>query len=127
MATVQVAANTIGVAIPYLSALATTVEGLSRTDPATQQKVAVAMQGVQVGVQALAQSETAAQSQPIVDRIEADGMAVLQAAAGLPLPPPYNIVLMLASSLLPAVIQSVNLLLAHRVTVPAVAPVPVAA
>ena len=121
MPTPAVAANTIAVAIPYLSALANTVMGLSHTPPETAAKVSAAMDGVKTGVAALAVSETAAQSQPIVDRIEADGMAVLTAAAGMPLPFPYNMILMLASSLLPAVISSVNMLMANHVTVPAVA------
>lgn len=127
MPTPQVAANTIAVAIPYLSAITAAVTNLSHTPPNVAANIQTAMSGVQTGVAALAASETAAQSMPIVQRIEADGMAVLSAAAGLPLPSPYNFLLMIASSLLPAVISSVNTLMASHITVPAVAPLPAAA
>ena len=120
------AADTIRAVVPFLQPLATTVVTLSRTSPETAAKVQTAMEGVTTGITALADSETAAQSQPIVARIEADAQAVLAAAAALPLPPPYGTILLIASSLLPAVFSSVNLLMVHRVTVTA-APVPAAA
>ena len=114
------AADTLSAIIPFLAPLAATAISLSRSSPDTAAKIQTAMTGVTTGVQALADSETAAQSQPIVQRIEADGMAVLTAAAGMPLPFPYNIILMIASGMLPTLISSVNMLMAHKVTVPAV-------
>ena len=115
----QTLANTVSALIPFLQPLATTVVTLSRTSPDTAAKVQTAMEGVTTGITALADSETAAQSQPIVARIEADAQAVLAAAAVMPLPPPYGIILQIAASLLPAVFSSVNLLMVHRVTVTA--------
>jgi hypothetical protein len=112
------AADTIATVIPFLEPIAIQVMKLTRTDPATTATVNDAMAGVQQGVVALAASETASQSKPIVQRIESDAMAVLTVAAGLPLPPPFNVILMVASSLLPAVIGAVNLLMVSHVTVP---------
>jgi hypothetical protein len=122
MPTPTTAADTIATIIPYLKPLTGAVLTLSRTNPETATKVQGAMDGVQSGVVALAASETAQQSAPIVQRIEADAQAVLSVAAGLPMPFPFNIILMVASSLLPAVIGAVNVLMATRVTVPATAP-----
>jgi hypothetical protein len=125
MATVQTAANTISAAVPYLQAITSAVTTMSKTPPDVSNKIQAAMSGVNTGVAALAASETAAQSRPIVQLIETDGMAVLTAAAGIPLPFPYSMILILASSLLPAVINAVNMLMASKVTV--TAPVPAAA
>jgi hypothetical protein len=121
------AADTLAAALPFLEPLAATTISLSRASPADTAKIQAAMTGVQSGITALAASDTAAQSKPIVDRIEQDACAVLTAAAGLPLPAPYNVILMVASSMLPALMSSVNLLLQHRVTVPTAAPVAAAA
>jgi hypothetical protein len=111
-------ADTISSIIPFLQPLAGSVMQITRTDPVTQTKVKDALSGVQQGVTALAASETASQSKPIVQRIEADAMAVLQVAAGLPLPPPYGTILLVASTLVPSVINAVNLLMATHTTVP---------
>jgi hypothetical protein len=122
MPTVATAANTIAVAIPYLSAITAAVTNLSHTPPGVTTKIQTAMDSVQQGVAALAASETAVQSKPIVDRIAADAQAVLTVAAALPLPFPVNIILMVASSLLPTVLSAVNLLMANHATVPAAPP-----
>lgn len=127
MTTPAIVANTVSTIIPFLKPLANVAMGLTRTDPETQAKVQGAMDGVQQSVAALAQSETAAESQPLVQRILADAEAVIQVAAGLPLPPPFNIILMVAASLLPTLIGAANTLTATRTTVPAVAHVPAAA
>lgn len=116
------AANTIAATIPYLSAITAAVTNFSRTTPAVANQIQSAMAGVQQGVQALADSETAVQSKPIVDRIGADAQAVLSVAASLPLPPPFNIILMVASSLVPTVLSGVHLLIANRATVTAAVP-----
>jgi hypothetical protein len=121
------AADTIGAIVPFLAPVAATVVSLSRSSPETAAKVQTAMAGVTTGIQALAASDTAAASKPIVARIEQDAQAVLLAAAAAPLPFPYSLILQIASSMLPALMSSVNLLLQHRVTVPAAAPVAAAA
>lgn len=121
MPTVATAANTVAVTLPYLSAITAAVTNLSHTPPDVAAKIQTAMSGVQQGVAALAASETAVQSKPIVDRIAADAQSVLAVAAGMPLPFPVNIILMIASSLLPTVISAVNLLMANHATVPAAA------
>jgi hypothetical protein len=118
MTTSTTVADTVASVIPLLQPLAGVAMQLSRTDPETVARVQTAMNGVQAGVVALAASETAVQSKPIVDRILSDGMAVLQVAATLPLPPPYNIILMVASSLLPSVISAVDMLMKTHTTVP---------
>jgi hypothetical protein len=122
MATVQTAANTISVVLPFLSSLTGAVTTATHTPPAVADKIQASLAGVQQGVAALAASETAVQSQPIMARIAADAQAVLTVAAGLPLPPPFNIILMIASSLLPSVVSAVNLLIATKTTVPSPAP-----
>lgn len=118
----RTAADTIATIIPYLQPLVDTIEGLARTPTDVKEKVKTAMDGVQSGVRALADSETASQSRPILERIEADAQAVLVAAAGFPLPFPFGVILMVASTLLPSVFSAVNLLMQHHVDVPATAP-----
>jgi hypothetical protein len=113
------AADTIATIIPFLKPLASTVITLSRSSPETAAKVNEAMVQVTAGVSALAVSQTATQSKPIVERIEAGACAVLQAAAMAPLPPPYGVILMVASGLLPSLFSTVNTLLATLTTVPA--------
>jgi hypothetical protein len=115
------AADTLNAITPFLAPLAATTISVSRASPADAAKIRTAMDGVTQGVMALAASESSAASKPIVARIEADACAVLTAAAMAPLPPPYNIILMVASGLLPSLISTVNTLLATRTTVPAVA------
>ncbi len=112
-------ADTVSSLLPFLKPLAAAVTTSTHTTPEMAQKVQTAMDGVQQGVVALAASETAAHSQPIVQRVEADAMSVLTVAAMMPLPPPANIILMVAATLMPAVFSGVNLLLAHKTTVPA--------
>lgn len=119
MPTPATAANTVAAALPYLQAVTAAVTNLSHTPPDVAAKIQTAMSSVQQGVAALATSETAVQSKPIVDRIAADAQAVLAVAASLPLPFPVNVILMVASSLLPTVLSAVNLLMQQRVTVPA--------
>jgi hypothetical protein len=122
MTTPTTIADTVATVIPLLQPLAGVAMKLSRTNPDTVAKVQTAMDGVQAGVAALAASETTVQSKPIVDRILADGMAVLQVAATLPLPPPYNVILMVASGLLPSVISAVDMLMQTHTTVPVTVP-----
>lgn len=112
------AANTIATIIPYLKPLASIVLTQTRADAATTERVQNALDGVHDGISALAQSETAAESQPIVQRILVDAQAVLQVAATMPLPPPFNVILMVASGLLPSLIGAVQMLLATNTTVP---------
>ncbi len=112
-------ADTISSLVPFLKPLATAVTTSAQATPETVQRVQTALAGVTDGIGALAASETAVASKPILDRISADAQAVLNVAAMMPLPPPANIILMVAATLLPAVFSGVNLLLAHRVTVPA--------
>lgn len=119
MTTPAVAANLIATVIPFLSSITGAVASATHTPPDVAAEIQAAFSGVRDGVAALAASETAVESQPIVERIEADAQAVLTVAAGLPLPAPFNIVLMIASSLLPTVISAVNLLMVHHVAVPA--------
>jgi len=114
-------ADTISSLVPFLKPLATAVTTSTHATPETVQRVQTAMDGVQQGVVALAASETAVRSQPIVARIEADAQAVVGVAAMMPLPFPYSLILMVVSGLLPAVFSSVNLLLANHATVPAAA------
>lgn len=121
MSTSTTAADTIASVVPFLQALGTEIMTIAHTDPATVAKVQAAMTGVQQGITALATSDTAAQSQPIVQRIQADATAVLSVAASLPLPPPYGTILMIVSSLLSSVLGVVNSLMAARVTVPVAA------
>jgi hypothetical protein len=121
MTTPAVAANTIATVLPFLAALTQSVTTATKTPPDVAAKIQASLSGVQQGVAALAASETAVESQPIVERIEADAQAVLSVAASLPLPSPYNVILMIASSLLPSVVSAVNLLMVHHVAVPATA------
>ena len=114
-------ADTISSLLPFLKPLATAVTNSTNATPETVARVQTALAGVQDGIGALALSETAVRSQPIVQRVEADAMSVLTVAAMMPLPPPANIILMVAATLLPAVFSGVNLLLAHKTTVPAAA------
>ena len=114
-------ADLLGGIVPFLAPLASTTIAVSRSSPQTAATVQAALTGVQSGIQALAQSDTAANSQPIVQRIEVDAMAVLSAAAAAPLPFPYSLILMIASGMLPTLISSVNLLLQHKVNVSALA------
>jgi hypothetical protein len=127
MTTPATAANTISSVIPFLTGIAGAVETQTRASPDVIAKVQLALQGVQQGTAALAQSETAAQSQPIVQRIEADAMAVLSTAATLPLPAPWNMILLFAAPLLQAAVSAVNILLATKTTLPANDNVPAAA
>lgn len=121
-------ADTLETIVPFLQPLATAAIGVSRSSPQTAATVQAAMTSVQDGLTALAASQTAAQSKPLVERIEAGGMAVLNAAASAPLPFPYSMILMIASGMLPTLISSVNLLLAHKVDVTALpSPLPAAA
>jgi hypothetical protein len=113
------AADTIAVAIPLLQRLAAGALAAPGTPPATAAAIKTALATVQTGVSALAESTTAAESTPIVDIIESSGKALLATAAGLPLPFPFNIILMAAAALLPSVIATVKLLMAHKITVPA--------
>jgi hypothetical protein len=122
MPTPTTAADTIATIIPYLKPLTGAVLTLSRTNPETATKVQAAMDGVQSGVVALAASETSAQSQPIVQRIEQDALAVLGVASGLPLPPPFSTIAMVAGFLLPSLFGAVNLLIATKTTIPVAAP-----
>jgi hypothetical protein len=114
------AADLIGGVLPLLEPVANAVMGMSHANPATAAKVGDALDVVKTGVVALAASETANQSKPIVDQIEAAGTAIL-AAAGPAAPFPWNIVAMAAGSMFTASIEAVRLLMAHKVTVPAAA------
>ncbi len=114
-------ADTVSSLVPFLKPLAAAVTTSTNATPETVQRVQTALAGVTDGIGALAASETAVQSKPIVARVEADALAVLNVAAMMPLPPPANIILMVAATLLPAVFSGVNLLLAHKTTVPAAA------
>jgi hypothetical protein len=128
MATVQTAATTISAAVPYLQAITSAMTTKSKTPPDVSNKIQAAMSGVNTGVAALAASETAAQSRPIVQLIETDGMAVFQTAvaSGL-LPPPWNTVAEFALPLFKSAITLVNAMIATKTTVKPVAPVPAAA
>lgn len=119
MATPATAANTIATILPFLSSLVNVIATETKTTPAVAVQIQTALSGVQQGVQALAISETAVESKPIVARIAADAQAVLAVASSFPLPPPFNIILMIVSSLLPTVISAVELLMANHVTVAA--------
>jgi hypothetical protein len=88
MPTPSTAADTIGTIIPFIEPLATKVMQLTHTDPGVVGHVQTALDGIHSGLDALATSETANESAPIVARILADSQAVLQVAAGLPLPFP---------------------------------------
>jgi len=112
------AADTIAAAIPYLASLAKVIEGMARTSPETVTKVQTALQDLQISVEALAASQTATQSKPIVDKIEAAGMAILQAAGSMALPSPFNIIAMVAPGFFQMAISTVKQLMVHRVTVP---------
>jgi hypothetical protein len=118
MPTPATAANTIATILPYLSAITSAVAHSTHTPADVTSKIMTAMDDVRSGVSALASSETTANSEPIVDRIEADAQAVLQVAASVPLPPPFHIILMVASSLMPTVVGAVKLLMATHTTVP---------
>lgn len=111
MATPTTAADTITAVLPYLSAIATEV---SKTHP----QALTALNGVKANVAALAESTTAVNSRPIVHSIVIFARSILAIAAGVPLPPPYNVILMIASSLLPSVVSAVETLLDYRTTVP---------
>lgn len=112
-------ADTIATVLPYLRPLVGAVTAASHTPPDVAAKIQAAMDGVESGVTALAASDSAAQSQPIVQRIEADALSVLQVASSLPLPPPFSTIAMVASFLLPSLFSAVNLLVATKTAVPA--------
>jgi hypothetical protein len=118
--TPTIAADTIKATIPYLAAVTTGVTRLTNTPPDVTAKIRVAMQGVQMGVSALAESETAAASKPIVDRIMTDGQAVLQAAAPFAalLPTPYGMIYGLANAVFPFAVGIVHVMVATKTTVP---------
>jgi hypothetical protein len=121
-------ADTIDSITPFLAPVAAAAISVSRSSPDTAAKVTAAMQGVTTGIQALAASDTAAQSQPIVNRIETDALVVITAVPVGALPFPYSILATIAQGMLPTLISSVNLLLQHKVSVTALpAPVPAAA
>lgn len=117
--TPKTAANTVAVAIPFLAAIVTAVSGMTHVPADTQSKIATALDGVQQGAAALAASETAVESKPILDRIEADAQAVLAIAATLPLPGPAGVAFRIASIVVPMAIAGVKMLIATKTTIPA--------
>lgn len=105
-------AATVTAIVPYLDQLASAIETHVQATPDTKAAVAVALDGVKQGITALAASDNAASSMDLMGRIEEDAQAILGVAAGLPLPFPYSMILLVVSSLMPAIISGVNML--HR-------------
>jgi len=116
MPTSTTAADTIKATLPYLQALTDAV--VKMVSPTAGLKAQTAMAGVEDGISALAISETAIVSKPIVQRITDDAQMLLTLGASLPLPFPANIILMIASSLFPAAVNAVNLMMQHHAQVP---------
>ena len=102
-------ADTLSGILPSLGPLAGAIETQTRASPDTIAKVKMAMDGVTSGIVAIGSAESVSAAMPTVQRVEADVSAVLQAAATLPLPPPYNIILLIASGLAPSIFAAVNM------------------
>jgi hypothetical protein len=101
-------ADTLSGILPSLGPLAGAIETQTRASPDTIAKVKLAMDGVTSGIAAIGSAESISAAMPTVQRVETDITAVLQAAATLPLPPPYNIILLIASGLAPTIFAAVN-------------------
>ena len=107
-------ASTVSSVVPLLTPIVTAIEGAAGVSPSTVTQVQAAMEGVQGGAAALAQSDSIAAQMPIAQRIETDATAVLTVAASLPLPPPAALGLRIAAFAVPSLFNIVNAIVAAQ-------------
>jgi hypothetical protein len=87
------------------------IESVPGVSASTVSLVKVALSDLQTEAAALSTSLTTTEAQPVVQKIEADVNAVVQAASGLPgIPPAVTSVLQAADVVLPIIEESVGLI-----------------
>lgn len=88
--------------VALLQPLATYIEGEAAADDHTRALVSTSLTALSDAAGALGTTQTAAESLPLVDQIVAYAQALLGVAAGLALPMPLRIGVMVAQASLPA-------------------------
>ena len=99
-----------------------TIGGLVGANPTLIANVTQGVQGLQASAAALGQADSAAAAGPLVDRIVADGNAVLMALSALPLPMSLSIPMRIGQMVLAIVPTVVAVLFPPTSATPAVQP-----